>query len=95
MEAQWKDIAIPGEWKMIGCASWKGSDGRLYEAVSYVFIRIYFDTVTERWGATMRDNRQRQAKYTALFWNKKIGEMNEILQNEITQLTELNNGKED
>jgi hypothetical protein len=50
---------------------------------------VYFDTVTERWGATMRDNRERKAKYTALFWNKKTERMNECLEADIMGLTEL------
>lgn len=89
METQWENIKIPETWKLIGKASWKGSDGRLYEAAKNVFVRVFFDTVTERWGATMRDNRERKAKYTALFWNKKTERMNECLEIEIIGLTEL------
>ena len=94
METHWDDIQIPASWRQLGKAAWKDSDGRLYEAAKDVFVRVYFDTVTERWGATMRNNRQRYAKYTALFWNKKLEAMNELLNNEISRLTDLTDEKE-
>jgi|YelNatPaOPRAMG01_1025707.scaffolds.fasta_scaffold06430_7 hypothetical protein len=95
METPWEKISIPKTWRFLGNTSWKGSDGRLYEAATNVYVRIYCETTKERWGLTMRDNRERKAKYTALVWNKKTEQLNEILNNEITQLIDLNDEEEE